>query len=544
MSTIPPFIKHWQAILPSQRIEIGLVCVKITYDRRVVADYSDQDMKYVNEIVRDSFHSIAERRGGKLFSWDADGGAFMFLIEGDDSFDNCCLAAIQIAENVPSLNQDIRVTGEVDRPIATRILCDAGTVTYQPEASDHRDDFVSKLLKHERQAAIENRVTITDRVYRRLTRQFKSRFVTKKYSPELEIDLHRTIPWEVPAKAGVPPAGLIGEQPAPAQINVAPGSFLPKTPVVDAPDSPAAVADTPGTPGRLAPLLSRKWLVVGALVLLLLLLGGFLYTVAVPTTPARTEFVQSEEWRTWRNQVHQKLSTGKITEKTLAEAMNIKLPARPEHAPAALRRDLAIADVLMSYPDVQLILKNRFGIYEDSFLGTGLSKPVNAPNYGAATVHEYLIPNHPDWHSAVWMRVLDPINNPQDMTKTVQEILEGDPKPDDKKAQLVKGIVQRVKEKDAVRPAVVRFAILNSSDYSHKLGRSERHRVFASNLAEVWNTRLRDAADLSGHKFTKGESMYVLIFLPSYPDEVVLATWGDVLHWLPQWLSELDQSKN
>jgi hypothetical protein len=216
------------------------------------------------------------------------------------------------------------------------------------------------------------------------------------------------------------------------------------------------------------------------------------------------------------------------------------MPARPESAPEALRRDQAIADAFMSYSAVRAILQLRFGISEDGFLGTGLSKPVKTKDYVAAAVHEYLIQNYPDYHPAVWMRILDPNKNPKDMTMTVQELLENDPNPDPQKKSLVEGIAQRVREKDMGSPAVIRFAILDLSkySYSHKLGRKEASRVFMSNLAEVWNSRVRDAANLSGHTFTKGDSLYVWVFLPATADEVVPATWGELFKNLPAWLDE------
>ncbi len=198
----------------------------------------------------------------------------------------------------------------------------------------------------------------------------------------------------------------------------------------------------------------------------------------------------------------------------------------------------------MTYPDVRDILRLRFGISQDGFLGTGLSKPVAAKDYGAATVHEYLIRNFPDYHPAIWMRIIDPNKNPRDMTMTVQELFEKDPNPDPQRKSLVEGIAQRVREKDLNSPAVIRFAILDLSkySYSHKLGRTEAYRVFVSNLAEVWNSRVRDAANLSGHTFTKGDSLYIWAFLPETADEVVPATWGELLKNLPAWLDE--QNKN
>ena len=192
---------------------------------------------------------------------------------------------------------------------------------------------------------------------------------------------------------------------------------------------------------------------------------------------------------------------------------------------------------------IKRILKTRFGIYEDTFLGTGLSKPSGEPNYGATSVHEYLISNYEDSQPAVWKRVLDP-NNPLDMTGTVRELFENDPMADAHTKQLAAGIAQRVTERDMVSPVVIRFATLNKRKYSGRLGRPDAYLVFASNLSEVWNLRVRDAAKLSGNVLGRtdstGDSIYVWAFLPDHPDQVVPATWGEVLDHVPRWLSEND----
>src|SRR5262245_32903893 len=147
MSSIKSAAKRWQAIVPNQRLEIGLVQVDIAYHSTLYSGYSDRDMPSVQSCVRDALHAFAELRGGKLYSWDKDGGAFMFLIEGDDSFDNLCFAAIEMLEMMPSINEDVRVSADITSPIEVRITCDAGLVAYDPESSHTAGDFIDKLMK-------------------------------------------------------------------------------------------------------------------------------------------------------------------------------------------------------------------------------------------------------------------------------------------------------------------------------------------------------------------------------------------------------------
>jgi hypothetical protein len=317
---------------------------------------------------------------------------------------------------------------------------------------------------------------------------------------------------------------------------------LPDEPEQPAEEQPPAAAAKPSAMTSWLP-----WAIAGAALAVAVVLAVVRFSptpaagVAPPAAaapPQYPELVQTDEWRNWRKQVHEKLSVEKLSESALAEALT-KLPARPESAAAALRRDQAIGDVLMGYQRVSDILWDRFGIDKQNFLGTGLSKPSTAlANYGAAMVHEYLIKNIFADSKAIWMRTLDPVN---DMRLTVSQLFENDPSSiDPKRKELEREIVQRIKDKDTSIPCVIRFARFDSSQNSRRLGLSQRRYVFASNLAEVWNLSIRDAANLSGYISPKGDTVFVWVFVPEHASEVAPATWDQVLNHLPMWLNEND----
>ena len=528
MSSLESSVQHWQAVVPGRRIEIGLVQVRIAYHRRLSPGYSDQEMKGVKDTVRNSFHAIAEAGGGKLFSWDGDGGAFMFLIEANDSFDNCCLAAIQMLERLPALNQDIRPTPDLARPIEVRISCDAGMVTYDPEPANHPEDFVHKLMKYERQVGAENSVTITERIYRHLTSPLKSRFVSGKYSTELGVDLYSTPPIE--AEAGPPdptdslsPRAPIEEKPAPSGATTTARE-----------QRPAAGGGLRGLVGHVGPWQMAVVALAAMVVVSLFIVRGVIPS-ALPPTPPWEEQVHSPEWMTWRKHVHEKLSSAQVTEETLGEALGVMPPTVHNPPAAALRRDEAIGDVLLSYPGVRALLRKRLGI-DDQFLGTGLSNPVNAPDYGSASVHEYLIPNLREEDERVWTRKLK-LSSLALEKKTVKDLVEKGTEQDGTKQTLKRVIISHAEAKDT-GTVVIRFAILDMKKYKGTLGRPESVRVFASDLAEVWNLKVKDAADRSGYTFSGGDTFFVWVFVPGHREEVVPATWGEVLDHLPTWMMQ------
>src|SRR3954471_21424223 len=204
MTSVEDSRKRWQEIEPSQRIEVALVQVDIARNTGLCAKYSHQNMKTVYDLVRTHCRSISELRGGKLFKWDGDGGAFMFLIEDNSSFANCALAAIQMLELMPSINEEIFVSTDLETPVEIRISCDTGMVTYDEEPGNIPSDFVNKFIKHERQVSIENHIAVTERIYHQLTKHLRGRFKFWKRSPELGIDLYCAVPvqYEASPSAG------------------------------------------------------------------------------------------------------------------------------------------------------------------------------------------------------------------------------------------------------------------------------------------------------------------------------------------------------
>ena len=256
------------------------------------------------------------------------------------------------------------------------------------------------------------------------------------------------------------------------------------------------------------------------------------------------------DFLTWRTEIHEKLLKEPVTEKALIEALKIPFPSPrlPDDHAALLRRDLAMADVLLSYPGVQPILQKRFGIHKE-FLGTGLVKPrKQEARYSEAIWHEYLVPNYPDTSPYVWSWQFDkPDSNPH-FSEPIKDLIAGQTrllpnktlglprKPEDN----LHLILERLNDKDL--PPVIRFARFPKDNYKHTMGRPEAIRVFANNLAEVWELPLTQAAARSGYDLSSGDTFFIWIFLPFHRNTVVPATWGDVLVLVPEWLSD-DEGK-
>ncbi len=299
----------------------------------------------------------------------------------------------------------------------------------------------------------------------------------------------------------------------------------------------------------------RRWIVVAAAVVVSISLALSLVFQSVSLTraePNRTapssdfkEPVRSAEWEAWRTQVHAKLAAEPVTDAALIEALRVRLPALPEKPTEAdiLRRDQAVADVLLSYPGVREILRTHFGIREN-FLGTGLSKPLGSTPYGSAAVHEYLVGNHKDSHEHVWLWKIKSVG--KIFSLPLHELIGGekDRVPPDNRVKAsgkfedeLQEILLRVKNADHPIPPMIRFARFDEKYYKNTLGRPEATQVFTSSLSEVWDLTLQQAAERSGYAYTgEGDTLFIWVYVPYHSSEFTPATWRHVLERMPEWL--------
>jgi class 3 adenylate cyclase len=521
MSPTDPSSSRRPSTVPGRQSEVGLVVVDIDYHDRLYSTYSADDLRYAKKLVVEAFCTVAEARGGALYSWEGDQGVFKFPVEDGAGLDNFGTAAALMLDVVPSLCEDIRSSADLERPLTVRIACDSGKIPAGSEAHGVCQRLLAGLAGAERPHG-DDVVTVTGRVYGRLSRELKDRFVGRRYSNSLGVDLHSTSTF--PAEAPVP------QPPPPKGSPVA--TDLPGPPdfVTDRGQAREIAVGTPRLDGR-----PVTWFLAGVAVMALLIAGYSLVRRGEPRAPAApVEPARPDAWTAWRTLVHERLSDSEPTEDAMREILEARPPAAESSPAAALRHDQATAEVLLGYKSVRAILKKLVGI-DEHFLGTGLSKPVDILDYREASVHEYLISNLRDDDPNVWMTKLNPFI--LDQKKTIKKLVEEEGGDDEAARLLKREITSRceAKERGAV---VIRFALFDEKYYKHTLGPPDRVRVFASDLSEVWDLGVKDAADRSGYGFTGGNTFFIWIFVTRHKGEATPATWGRVLENLPAWMKE------
>jgi hypothetical protein len=212
--------------------------------------------------------------------------------------------------------------------------------------------------------------------------------------------------------------------------------------------------------------------------------------------------------------------------------------------------DLDAGALLMTESAVKNALNSRCGL-DESFLGTGSSLPdfARPTEYQYARISEYLIPNTQDSSDAVWTWKLDP--KLPHLHKKLEDILSTPPMgwseraikfaPNQTSAEPLQNPLQVLRSNYEANlglndptPVVIRFQQFPQSNYTGRLGRDERRWVFSSHLGELLanHLSLADAATEAGYAFDPqkpNQTFFIWIFIPSKSDEVVPATWHNVL---------------
>ncbi|SMF94213.1 hypothetical protein SAMN02949497_1522 [Methylomagnum ishizawai] len=183
------------------------------------------------------------------------------------------------------------------------------------------------------------------------------------------------------------------------------------------------------------------------------------------------------------------------------------------------------------------LLKLDLGVDRATFKGNGISSPpVDSSMVG---IPEYWAPNKNDGDgNVITCSIVN--SSSKDTGRKVGDILQAARKPsgiNDNKAILCKNIQQAGQairySKNRDRPALFRCHKFPSAFYKNTVGRPEAKRVFFSRLSDVFDLSIAEACTKTGRNLSgqanQEETLFVWIFIPDDPQEVISATWENLI---------------
>jgi hypothetical protein len=212
-------------------------------------------------------------------------------------------------------------------------------------------------------------------------------------------------------------------------------------------------------------------------------------------------------------------------------------PVLSESRPPGVASELMAGQLMIANDNIKSALWDRMSA-DQRFLGQGFSVP-NGGSPLAARVPEYLVPNLSDRSPKVLVWKFDhgKVVNQKAITEwRLWDVL--NTVPPEYNANFKTFWAQT----DASR-LLVRFALFDPQKvtYSECLGRPDATRVFMSSLSELNSRTLAIAAQSTGYITPekideRGQTMFIWVYAPSQDDQVVRATWGNVLENFGSWI--------
>jgi hypothetical protein len=175
-------------LMNGQRVELALLHLDIAGHSSLPG--TDRALQAAKTMLRRQAEGIASIRGGKLFQWAGDGGAFMFLTGGGEGFDDLAFTAIQILGTLPAINQEIQTRTDLEAALSLRICCDCGTATYDKDPGNITADFINRFMKNERAISLTNTISVTDRAWKQFSATIRRMFHEFKDSGEVSATIY------------------------------------------------------------------------------------------------------------------------------------------------------------------------------------------------------------------------------------------------------------------------------------------------------------------------------------------------------------------
>jgi hypothetical protein len=178
----------WEELQNGNRVELALLQVDIAGNSQL--GDNDRILQNAKSRFRRQVEGLTQARGGKLLNWAGDGGSFMFLTGDGEGFDDMAFTAIQILNNLPLINEELKIRSSLSETLSVRISGGHSVVTYHKEASQMTGNFLNNFLKHEREIGLKNTVSITGGVFKQLSNDLRDKFSLFKYSSHVQDELY------------------------------------------------------------------------------------------------------------------------------------------------------------------------------------------------------------------------------------------------------------------------------------------------------------------------------------------------------------------
>jgi len=152
--------RNWGALLEGREYLFSFLRLDIVGNSKLVREYSEEDIQDTYEDLRLMVSDAIDRRNGRIWSWEGDGGLIAFFFSNKHLYST--LSAMDIVHRLFLYNQlDCRLKS----PLGVRLAVHSGIMEYTDNEEElKRTDIIKKIVDIEAKFTNPNSVTISDTV--------------------------------------------------------------------------------------------------------------------------------------------------------------------------------------------------------------------------------------------------------------------------------------------------------------------------------------------------------------------------------------------
>lgn len=150
--------RNWGTLRSHQEYTIGFLRIDIVGNTELVRNHSSGCIEEAYNKLRDIFISAIEKRNGRIWGWDGDGGLAAFCF--GNMHESAVLSAIEVLHELFLFNS---ITCPVEDGIKVRLAAHSGPFEYTADTEKiQASDTVKKVNQIEHKHTGLNRVTISE----------------------------------------------------------------------------------------------------------------------------------------------------------------------------------------------------------------------------------------------------------------------------------------------------------------------------------------------------------------------------------------------
>lgn len=174
--------RNWGVLKEGETYIMAFLGVDVVGNSSLVREHGQRTMSRLYSHLRETVAMIAEKRNGRLWGWEGDGGVAAFTFEEQNQ--RATLAAMELINEVFLYNH---TSCPLERGLHVRATVHNGPCEYSESGSELKVDTIKRIWDIDSRYGVPDTVIVTNSIYPSLERTIADRFAPLDGSGEAEL---------------------------------------------------------------------------------------------------------------------------------------------------------------------------------------------------------------------------------------------------------------------------------------------------------------------------------------------------------------------